>query len=315
MGINKAPEKCHLTDMPTENILSAVDAIEYFVIFSGMRYFFVFDWNHSNSEYVEKNKHIIKGLLINDKFPYTEDNYYNNDILEKIINQVQLPRTPKAKLDNLILTLHAHQEYEGAVIDLKKNYDWGVFLFKLYFKNQKEYWFYLKTLKENGFITFIDTSSKDGNDAIDIKLTFQGLNYVIEIQENGENSRNCFVAMSFSESALEIRKTIKSVLIETGYNPLLIDELHYDRELTINDAIVRYIKKSKFLIADFTDQKHGVYFEAGFGFGQKKPVIFTCSENDFKNSHFDTNHYPHIVYKNLNDLHEKLRNKIEAWVE
>jgi len=79
--------------------------------------------------------------------------------------------------------------------------------------------------------------------------------------------------------------------------------------------MIRFIKKCKFLIADFTEQKHGVYFEAGFALGLKRPVIYTCSEEDFKDTHFDTNHYPHIVYKNLDDLEIRLKNKIQAWID
>ena len=120
--------------------------------------------------------------------------------------------------------------------------------------------------------------------------------------------------MSFSKTTENIREIIKRAVRESGYEPLLVDELHYDSDLTINDAIIKFIKKSKFLIADFTEQKHGVYFEAGFALGLKKPVIYTCSFNDFKQTHFDTNHYPHIVYE-LNNLEERLKNKIQAWIE
>jgi len=47
----------------------------------------------------------------------------------------------------------------------------------------------------------------------------------------------------------------------------------------------------------------------------KKPVIYTCKKEDFDNSHFDTNHYPHIVYENLEELKEKLKFKISAWID
>jgi len=316
MGINNAPEKCHITDMPTENRPSALDAVEYFVTFNEKRYFFVFHWNHKNSEFVENNKHILKGLLINEKFPISkEDRFYDNNKLERIINEAQVPKTPKNKLDNLILFLYENQNYAGASIDIKKLAEWELVLNKLYFKNHGEYWFYLNTLKGQELITFLDTSSMDGNDATDIKLTYKGLEYIINIQENGEKSKNCFIAMSFSATASEIRNSIKKAVTESGYEPLLIDEVHYDSHITINDALIRFIKKSKFLIADFSEQKHGVYFEAGFALGLKRPVIYTCSRNDFDKTHFDTNHYPHIVYESVEELEEKLKNKIQAWIE
>ena len=175
-----APEKCHITDMPTENRPSSIDAVEYFVEYNGKRYFFIFHWNHKNSEFVERNKHILKGLLINEKFPISKDDrFYDNEKLEKIIRNAQVPKNPKSKLENLILTLHENQSFEGARIDLKKLGDWSIVLNKLYFKNHGEYWFYLSTLKEQELITFRDVSSKDGNDAIDIKLTFKGLESLV----------------------------------------------------------------------------------------------------------------------------------------
>jgi len=68
----------------------------------------------------------------------------------------------------------------------------------------------------------------------------------------------------------------------------------------------------RFIIADFTQQKHGVYFEAGYGLGYGLPVIYTCSEVDFADSHFDTNHYPHIIYSDLESFKEQLKNRILA---
>lgn len=316
MGMNKAPEKCHITDMKTEDYPSTIDIVEYIVDFNGNKYFFSFNRNHKNSEIVENNKHILKGLMMNGEFPYSkEDTFYDNDKLEIIIREAQIPKTPKNKLDSLIITLFENQKYAGASINLKDLGKWDLVLNKLYFQNQNEYWFYLNTLQEYGLITFIDVSSKDGNDAIDIKITYQGLEYIINLQESGENSRNCFIAMSFSETTSKIRSVIKKVVRESGFEPLLIDEVHYQSDLTINDAIIKFIKKSKFLIADFTEQKHGVYFEAGFALGLSRPVIYTCSKDDFKKTHFDTNHYPHIVYETLEDLEEKLINKIQAWIE
>jgi nucleoside 2-deoxyribosyltransferase len=311
-----APEKCFITDMPTEYNPSTIDEIDYYVNFYGKRFFFAFPTFHQNSEFVEKNKFILKGLIINEKFPYSNKNsYFDNSKLETIINEAVIPRSPKELFDNLLMHLFKHQSTYGARIIIDKTTDWESELCRLYFKNHNEYWFFLSSLKDQNLITFMETSTKDGNDAMDIKLTFKGLEYIINLQESGYQSKNCFIAMSFSESTLNIRETIKKVVLSLGYRPILIDELHYESEITINDAIVKFIKQSKFLIADFTEQKSGVYFEAGFALGLKRPVIYTCSKIDFKDSHFDTNHYPHIVYNGLDELEEKLKDKILAWIE
>jgi len=128
-------------------------------------------------------------------------------------------------------------------------------------------------------------------------------------------SNKCFVAMSFDNKLTDTRETIKTAINDVGFEPILIDEIHIDSEVTINDTLIAEIKKSKFLVADFTQHKHGVYFEAGFALGLKRPVIYLCQFEDFPNTHFDTNHYPHIIYKNLDELKEKLQTKIEAWIK
>jgi nucleoside 2-deoxyribosyltransferase len=74
------------------------------------------------------------------------------------------------------------------------------------------------------------------------------------------------------------------------------------------------IRKAQFLVADFTGQKGGVYFEAGFALGLGRPVFWTTHEDEMKNNriHFDTNHYQHIVWKEPSDLQGQLSEKIVA---
>jgi nucleoside 2-deoxyribosyltransferase len=316
MGIHNSPEKCFITDEKTINIPDTFDDIYYQVTFAGHTFRFAFNNDHSNSAFVEAYKYILKGLIINEKFPYTPDrNIYNNDRLESIIREANIPRSPKEKLDNLLQFLHSNQDYEGQIIDPNKFYPNNFLLLKLYFKNQTEYFFYLSTLKEQGQIKFLETSGLGGSDAIRIEMTYKGLTSIIALQEEGKLSKNCFVAMSFSDSLKSLRETIKMAIIECNYKPVLVDEIPIESEVTINDAIISNLKKSKFVIADFTEQKHGVYFESGFALGQGKQVIYLCHKDDFKKSHFDTNHYPHIIYNDLNDLKVKLIQRIQAWID
>ena len=58
------------------------------------------------------------------------------------------------------------------------------------------------------------------------------------------------------------------------------------------------IKRSRFLVADVTGGRQGVYFEGGFAKGLGLPVIWTCSHGTDaelkKWMHFDTRQYNHI---------------------
>ena len=96
---------------------------------------------------------------------------------------------------------------------------------------------------------------------------------------------------------------------------IIIDEVHQDSDQTINDAIIAEIKRSKFIVADFTNQNRGVYFEAGYAIGRGLRVIYCCNEDDFENSHFDTKAFAHLLYNSTDDLQLKLKNKIDAWIE
>jgi nucleoside 2-deoxyribosyltransferase len=319
MGLMPPPINCHLTELNTEHYSSELDLIEYTIQIGEKRMMFRFNYAHQNSYYVESNKYILYGLILNDTFPTEYGNInspvLDNDKLEHIIKQAVIPRSPEDKMANLLDYLYSLQSYEGAVIKYADNEDKEIRAKKLYFRNYDEMDFYLSTLNHQGLIDVADSSSKHGNTLTSIRLTFNGLAKVIEVNESGFKSNRCFVAMSFSHELKETRDTIKNGIIEAGFRPILIDEVHIDADITINDAIISEIKKCKFLVADFTQHKHGVYFETGFALGLKRPVIYLCHKDDFENTHFDTNHYPHIIYENLNELKLRLKTKIEAWIK
>ncbi len=312
------PKYCHVTGLKTENYPSTWDLVEYIININGKKILFRFNYDHKNNDFIESNKHILHGLLLNGKFPEeytgTKGEILDNEKLEIFIREAIVPKTPAEKSNHLLIYLHSLQEYEGSEIKYPDNEDRQDLARRLYFKNYNEMVFYLFTLYNQGFIDGIDASSKGGNDLIGIRLTYDGLAKVIELNESGVESNRCFVAMSFSDTQQHTRSSIKLAIDEAGFEPVLIDEIHIDADITINDALIAEIKKSKFLVADFTEHKHGVYFEAGFALGLKRPVIYLCHKDDFSNTHFDTNHYPHIIYTDLDELKKKLKTKIEAWI-
>ncbi len=80
----------------------------------------------------------------------------------------------------------------------------------------------------------------------------------------------------------------------------------------IDDLIIAEIRKSGLLVADFTKQRGGVYFEAGFAMGLGIPVIWTCRSDDVEKLNFDTRQYNHIIWTDADDLKKKLQLRIEA---
>jgi nucleoside 2-deoxyribosyltransferase len=105
---------------------------------------------------------------------------------------------------------------------------------------------------------------------------------------------------------------IEKAIQISGYEALRIDRKEHNNK--IDDEIVAGIRRSKFLVADFTGHRGGVYFEAGFASGLGIPVIWLCREDALKDLHFDTRQYNHISWTEdkLTELTNALQKRIEA---
>ncbi|MCW5608337.1 MAG: hypothetical protein KIT26_09815 [Nitrosomonas sp.] len=95
-----------------------------------------------------------------------------------------------------------------------------------------------------------------------------------------------------------------------------IDQKNHNNK--IDDEIIAEIKRSRFVVADFTQgdsgARGGVYYEAGFAHGLNMPVIFTCRADALNNVHFDTRQYNHIVWENIDALRNQLAQRISATI-
>lgn len=263
-------------------------------------------------------KHLLAGAIFNKQVSddETKDFYWitlTSSNFEKILSEISYPKTPKAKLDNLLKTLYNLQSFDGEVVNIHGVVLKPEFYYKHFFKSENECIYYLKELKYQGLIDCVFL--RDIDIPVNFHITFKGLNYYLEITEHGNLSNKCFVAMSFDSTMKDTREAIKRAILDNGFEPIIIDEQIVESSQTINDAIIAAIKSCKFCIADFTQQKDGVYFESGFAVGLDKPVIYTCHEDSFSDSHFDTSHFPHIIYNSLDVLTEKLDYKIKAWIK
>ena len=113
---------------------------------------------------------------------------------------------------------------------------------------------------------------------------------------------------------LAFEKGIHPAIKDAGYNSFRIDEKEHLNK--IDDQIIAEIRRSRFIVADFTHGKGGprggVYYEAGFAHGLNIPVIFTCRKDGLDNIHFDTRQYPHIVWETPEQLRDMLANRIGA---
>ena len=176
--------------------------------------------------------------------------------------------------------------------------------------NWDEVDYLLDFLKEMGWIK--DQLSIEGG--FWGRLTVSGYHRIAEHKTNLESSQ-AFVAMWFDDSMDEaFDNGVRLAIADAGYSPLRIDQKPDINK--IDDEIIAEIRRSRFLVADFTHgdngARGGVYFEAGFAHGLGIPVIYTCRGDMVDKLHFDTRQYAHIVWNTPEELRDGLKNRIIA---
>ena len=140
-----------------------------------------------------------------------------------------------------------------------------------------------------------------------------GWQRISDLQTESPESKRAFVAMWFSaDTDTFYQQAIKPAVEQAGFDCKRIDAVEHNNKIC--DEIVAEIRRSRFIVADFTGQRGGVYFEAGYGMGMGLPVIWLVHKDQVDKLHFDTRQYNHIVYESAEDLKQKLYNRIAATI-
>ena len=206
----------------------------------------------------------------------------------------------------LMRAIERRTDYPGALVQMHtKDYPLA------WTRNYEELKFIIRSLKERGLIYIDVHENRIDTGFFKTKILPDGWDYLDKHSQLPAFTNQAFVAMSFEKELDPVWENgIKPAVEKAGYKPHRVDkEPHIDR---IDAKIIADIKDSKFVIADVTKQKQGVYFEAGYALGLNRPVIWCVREDDLKNIHFDTRQYNHIVWKTPEDLKEELYNRICA---
>lgn len=227
---------------------------------------------------------------------------YSSDDLQKMMEELE--PTVQDKLTLLLKYLGRITEYPGQTNEFDLNYDYSV----VCAKNSEEAKFYFDSLVEQGLLNQEQPFTGHYNPRF--KVTAGGWKELNRIEQSGSESSIAFIAMAFSPDRNPFKEAIKTAVKNAGYIPIRIDEVEHVNK--IDDQIIAQIRSSKFLISDFTSQRNGVYFEAGFMLGLGRPVIWVCDREDLENVHFDTRQYNTIDYKDAEDLQTRLLFRIEA---
>jgi hypothetical protein len=177
-------------------------------------------------------------------------------------------------------------------------------------QSRDEFMWYVKWLMDEHLAFPIQADS----DRTQFTLSPEGWKRTQPVPRRGGIPGRCFVAMWFDDSMNEVFELgISRAVVDCGLPaPIRIDRKEHNNQIT--DEIMAAIRDSEFVIADFSGNRGGVYYEAGFARGLGRTVIHSCRESDFEDRHFDTKLINHIKWSDAADLRQKLANRIKATI-
>lgn len=241
------------------------------------------------------------------------------DDLGKIIWQTPMPRFHE-KADKLLLALEKEAPNPGTNITIENNENglaWQARAWAVNWDELREIILFLidqERIKRAIRFQSEEKMSLAENKKFVIKIAPAGWARLDQISRQFGASSIGFVAMWFDDSMKSLyNRAIKPAISDAGYEPRRIDdtpELQSDR---IDHLIELTIKKSRFVVADFTGHRGGVYFEAGFARALGVPIFFTCRDDQFDDLHFDIRQFNCLRWKDC-DL-GKLRIQLASMIE
>lgn len=312
---------CPITGKPGSEIIKGLinfekefesDGVYWIYKFeSGEQLIIVTDELFNNLEIWTSKRREIEFLLYQGRWPRGVKMMDSNSLLA-LISSSNIPSSPIEKLKEVIYYFKSVSEFFGQTLYPKDNFNYKEPLIKKTgMTNSEELERIIFTCIDLGFIK--DEGSTKST--FPVSLTLKGWEEA-EKFETQKSSNISFVAMSFDPEMIQIYNDwIEPAIRESGFEPYIVLDQHPESDVTINDAILAGIKKAKFTIADFTNHKSGVYFEAGYALGRGQKVIYTCQEDHIGKAHFDTRNYQHLVWRDGEDLKKKLMDKIEVFIK
>ena len=256
-----------------------------------------------------QDRALLTTMLVDQQEQGIECPTVNSDLVEKAQTRQSLPVDQRA--ERLLRFISGQAETLATIVTIQPD-SYGAYAWSESTKwGEVEY--FLNYLEEEGWIQGKRLSSR-GSRWFRGKLTVAGYERIAE-QRAKLDSSQAFVAMWFNESMNQAFEAgIEPAIKEAGYKPLRIDRKEHVNK--IDDEIIAELRRSRFVVADFTQgddgARGGVYYEAGFAHGLNLPVIFTCREDAVETLHFDTAHYNHIVWTTPEELRKKLKTRILA---
>jgi len=232
-----------------------------------------------------------------------KDGDWSLETIQDILSQY--PLSPVEMLDEALINISYLIEHPSEDISITEDKVWYLYSYDLESSS-----YMLRQLEQLGFIKLLF------NGPVKQRLTIEasGWSKLSELRKSlSKYRKQAFVVMWFHESMNSFfYDGIKPAVEHDGTKCLRIDLKEHNNKIC--DEIIAEIRRSSYLVADFTGNRGGVYYEAGFAYGLGIPVIWTVHKDHLNDVHFDTRQYSHIVYETKEQLKERLLNRIKATI-
>ena len=159
--------------------------------------------------------------------------------------------------------------------------------------------------------------------------TFAGRLWYEQRSRHISQDNQAFIAMWFPSSQNKrhaemagLREVMEGAIRDAGYSPYSVIT---DDSISggIDDKIIAQIRQSRFLIADLTDEesqgRRNVYYEAGFAYGLRLEIIYSCQRQQFEQwgAAFDIQQRDMLQWdsdrlERADGFRQRLQNRIEA---
>ena len=257
-------------------------------------------------DFLKKYSHIVSGYLRELNYKNMKYKYLTYDAVKDIPNKAEIPKIVPDQVDKVIEFMGLKSKIFGHLLDLIPDDDYPI----SYSRNAEEFNEIIKYLIGGNLIEKVKVT--EGSSIIaKFKLTYDGMNKFYSLRKTSANSKQCFVAMCFGDEYDLAYRKIEEALNDCGYKAYRVKEVQHNDVVT--DLIITEIKRSRFVIADFSDERQSAYFEAGYAKGLAKEVIWMCKKGG--RLHFDTQQYSHIIWEDEEDLKKKLILRVKATIE
>jgi len=217
--------------------------------------------------------------------------------------------SPLGMLDAALLNLTRELDHPSELARVATQDCWRLLAF-----NADSLSYVVKQLCDLGFIKDAGSDPSTSYNVRRFEVQSRGWEKIASLQTVEHSvKRQAFVAMWF-DSQMEVvyQDAIKPAVEFDGTICVRIDLKEHNNKIC--DEIIAEIRRSKYVVADFSGNRGGVYYEAGFAFGLGRPVIWTVRKSDLSQIHFDTRQYNHLVYETTDELRTKLSNRIKATI-